>query len=461
MEGRSQKAYRGGKKMRVQAIVVCLLIAILIAVAPSNGTLLIEQEWERYPGNPILSPGPPGSWDDEGIGHSCVIKDENIYKMWYAGVDYGSHVQIGYATSLDGIVWSKYGFNPILTSGLPGSWEEVRVENPVVIKDEGIYKMWYDGRNIGNKDQIGYAESTDGINWVKSPDNPVIIPGSSGSWDSFGVSAPSVIKDGNLYKMWYDGHANGPHRIGYAFSPDGIIWTKHPSNPILDIVPFSWENDAVFTPTVIKDGGLYKMWYAGRGFGFLDRIGYAESLDGITWTKFSSNPVLIWGELGAWDHGCVAHPSVIHIEGQYKMWYTGYDGTVWRIGLAEWTVGPIPATIDIDPDTLNLKSKGKWITCYIELSEGYDVADIDASTILLNDSLSPILDPKYGFVKSEDSYIMDHDGDGILERMVKFDRSDVEDMLLPGTYNLKVTGELKDGTTFEGYSDEIRVIEPP
>ncbi len=45
--------------------------------------------------------------------------------------------------------------------------------------------------------------------------------------------------------------------------------------------------------------------------------------------------------------------------------------------------------------------------------------------------------------------------------MVKFDRSEVEDMLVPGTYNLKVTGELLDGTGFEGYSDEVRVIGPP
>ncbi len=118
------------------------------------------------------------------------------------------------------------------------------------------------------------------------------------------------------------------------------------------------------------------------------------------------------------------------------------------------------ADINIDPDTLNLKSKGKWITCYIELPEGYDVRDIDSSTILFEDSLPPELDPKYGFVKSEDSYIMDHDEDGIEERMVKFARCEVEDMLPPGTYNLKVTGELMDGTSFEGLSDEIRVIDP-
>jgi hypothetical protein len=56
---------------------------------------------------------------------------------------------------------------------------------------------------------------------------------------------------------------------------------------------------------------------------------------------------------------------------------------------------------------------------------------------------------------------MDHDEDGIMERMVKFARDEVEAMLDPGTYNLKVSGELADGTMFEGLSDEIKVINPP
>jgi len=104
----------------------------------------------------------------------------------------------------------------------------------------------------------------------------------------------------------------------------------------------------------------------------------------------------------------------------------------------------IEAIIDIDPDTLNLGSKGRWITCYITLPEGYDVNDINISTILLEDKIPA----EWGDIQGD-----------IL--MVKFDRSEVEDMLSPGTYNLKVTGDLTDGTSFKGYSDEIRVIEPP
>jgi WD40 repeat protein len=102
----------------------------------------------------------------------------------------------------------------------------------------------------------------------------------------------------------------------------------------------------------------------------------------------------------------------------------------------------IEATFDIDPNTLNLKSKGRWITCYITLNDPYDVNDIDISTILLEDTIPA----EWGDIQ----------GDTLI---VKFDRSEVEDMLPVGTYNLKVTGELTDGTSFEGYSDEIKVID--
>jgi len=130
--------------------------------------------------------------------------------------------------------------------------------------------------------------------------------------------------------------------------------------------------------------------------------------------------------------------------------YTGYmPGDVYLITTAV-PEPVIKATVDIDPGTLNLQSEGKWITCYIELQEGYDVADINISTVMLND-LVP--------AESRPTGILDHDGDGILDLMVKFSRAAVQGIL--GTADqaeLTVTGELADGTPFEG-SDTIRVVQ--
>ena len=127
----------------------------------------------------------------------------------------------------------------------------------------------------------------------------------------------------------------------------------------------------------------------------------------------------------------------------------------------EVEVKPISATIDFDPDTLNLKNEGKWVTVYIELPGEDDVARINVTTVRLNDIILAVIDPKYGFVTVPDLYITDHNQNGIFERMVKFDRTAVADILKPGDeVTVTVTGKVEHDTSlvnFEG-TDIIRVI---
>lgn len=113
--------------------------------------------------------------------------------------------------------------------------------------------------------------------------------------------------------------------------------------------------------------------------------------------------------------------------------------------------------VDFDPDTLNLKDNGKWVTAYIEMPEGYDVRDIDGSTVMLN-GIVPAYLGKEGWAKAEanDGNLIDHDSDGILERMVKFDRNTVQTILSSGD-NIKIiiTGTI-NSVEFEGV-DYIKV----
>jgi hypothetical protein len=119
----------------------------------------------------------------------------------------------------------------------------------------------------------------------------------------------------------------------------------------------------------------------------------------------------------------------------------------------------VEATVDVDPDNLNLASRGRFVTAYIEL-DGADVKDIDPATVLLNDQVPPILDERYGFVTSEEAYIVDHDENGILERMLKFDRQAVQAILSPGNIvTITISGQLYDGSKFEG-EDTLRVLLP-
>lgn len=122
----------------------------------------------------------------------------------------------------------------------------------------------------------------------------------------------------------------------------------------------------------------------------------------------------------------------------------------------------IPAFLEIDPDTINLKAKGDWITAYIEISEtqwfpDVDSTKIDIDTVKLNiylkqnNKVSAENSPAYAFVTDPTLYITDHDGDGKLERMAKFNLANVQDILQLGDgWSIEVTGSLNDGRPFYG-----------
>jgi predicted GH43/DUF377 family glycosyl hydrolase len=256
----------------------------------SNG-----KSWTKYGTNPVLTKGDSGAWDEgrvtgflslvmdeAGVGLCSVIKESDTsYKMWYTGCK-DSIPSIGYATSSDGITWLKDTVNnPVLQKGSPGAWDDAGVLSPCVIKEDGTYKMWYSGRvddgGIGNL-QIGYATSTNGINWTKSASNPVLPNGTSGDWDSRGVGVCTILA-GSTYMMWYTGYKGYGESeievaIGYASSSDGISWSKSHSNPVLT-KGVGWEINGVGAPWVTYSNRTYRMWYSGLDTSFNPALGYA------------------------------------------------------------------------------------------------------------------------------------------------------------------------------------------
>jgi len=269
------------------------------------------------------------------------------YKMWYAGSNAASIYSIGYATSTNGITWTKYAGNPVIT-GTAGNWDANAVTGDVVF-DGATYHTWYwggPGSIPGSAYYaIGYATSTNGITWTKYASNPVITS-TAGSWDSKYILCPCVISDTGLYKMWYTGIDNsGTWSIGYTTSTNGISWNKYSGNPVLQTgLTGSWDASQVLCPDVILDGTTYRMWYTGANADGTRRVGYAISPDGVSWTKCASNPVLSEGAPDGWEAHQVMLGGVLLEGDTYKMWYTGnryIDTTTGRqIGYA--TASAIP-----------------------------------------------------------------------------------------------------------------------
>jgi fibronectin type 3 domain-containing protein len=247
--------------------------------------------WFKHSSSPILRPGPAGQWDDYIRYQVAILKGTDIHEMWFSGSG-GDTWQTGYATSTDGVDWDVYAGNPVLRVGANGAWDEFEADGPAVIKESGVYKMWYHGCNDGYQScAIGYATSSDGIHWTKHASNPV-LSGDAAEWDERGTVWPALIHDGSNYEMWYYGLPGGG--IGHATSPDGIHWTKDPNNPVL---PQSWNGLSPAQPSVLLEDGTYKMWFR-QGSAGDSAIAYAESPDGTHWTLMPCSPVLIPGPMG-------------------------------------------------------------------------------------------------------------------------------------------------------------------
>ncbi len=330
-------------RRRVVISVICAGIMIASAAAilsVASWNAAAEDVWTKE--GLALDVGSSQEWDSNEVHSPSVLREaDGTYKMWYAGNDgIRGHAGIGYAISTDGITWQKpslrlisYGGstdnNMVMTVGLPGSWDDLSVSMPCVLKEGETYKMWFTG-NRADTWMIGYAASSDGIHWDEFAGNPIMVPGAY-SWESTDIYGPTVVNDGSAYRMWYTGVAGYVDKIGYAYSNDGIVWTKHP-DAVIPPSSSGWDAGETFLPFVLKTSTGFEMWYCGiSGIDVWDnRMGYAISADGVNWAK--KGIVLDHGSPGQDDDGALASPCVLReADGSLKIWYAGYHNYRIRI----------------------------------------------------------------------------------------------------------------------------------
>ncbi len=186
-------------------------------------------------GGSVLPLGPAGAIDAQQVGYVWVLKDGAQYKMYYSANDAGNFWRVALAVSSDGRTWTKVPGKltggAVLDLGPAGSFDAACAYQPSVVKErENLYRMWYracaaPGRFGGpSGGVIGYAESNDGITWVKIPQpGPVgeaLGAGAAGTFDSGGLTTPSVFMDAAGWSMYYAGFdTSGNFASGLARAP--------------------------------------------------------------------------------------------------------------------------------------------------------------------------------------------------------------------------------------------------
>ncbi len=312
---------------------------------PPPGGAKTQPNWQWKPEpTPVLEPGPAGAWDSSDVLNPSVIRWKNGYLNVYSGFD-GRAWNTGIADSGDGEHWTKRG--QVLSPEGAG-WESSYIAaNGAAIADGGRIRYYYQGGGHGGQDgpapQIGLAESSDGARFIKHA-QPVLAAGPYMSWDERGVSDPYVIRAGGRFYLFYTGLDRARRqRLGVAESSDGLIWTRLRSNPVLELGGFGeFDENGLGEPAVWASHGYYWMLYTGRDRAERRRVGLARSEDGVHWMKLR----LVISGAGGWDSMVVCDPTVESIRDGVRVWFGGGDVARpderihGRIGLGVLRAGP-------------------------------------------------------------------------------------------------------------------------
>jgi hypothetical protein len=242
-----------------------------------NPTRILEESSE-----PILDIGELGTFDDSGVNPSCVLNVNGKKFLYYIGWQRCERVPYmlfaGLAISDDnGKSFTKHLRVPILDRSPDESFSRAA---PFVLFENGIFKMWYwsclswsnDNGWIHYNNIIRYLESKDGVSW-KGTGDICITPE---SLDDYSIGRPWVIKHSNIYRMWYSirsSLAEMPYRIGYSESLDGLSWQRKDNEAGISTSAKGWDSEMVCYPCVVDVKGKRYMFYNGNrhgstGFGY-------------------------------------------------------------------------------------------------------------------------------------------------------------------------------------------------
>ncbi len=241
--------------------------------------------WTRLRPDPVLTPDPPEVYPYASITRPSVVAlPSGGWRMWYStqgGSGAVGVAWIGTATSPDGIAWQKHG-QPVLAARNP--WEKQALQCPNVRYDaaSGLFQMWYCGGDEYEPDAVGFATSPDGLVWTRSPANPIYGPTSG--WEGYKIGSFQVHRVGDWYYAFYNAFQRDPFvsRIGMARSRDGVGgWERHPANPLLSPgPPGSWDARMIYKPTALwnERAGHWDAWFnASMVLNQIERIGHAWS----------------------------------------------------------------------------------------------------------------------------------------------------------------------------------------
>jgi hypothetical protein len=267
--------------------------------------------------------------------HAMLPTPEHIggsqYRIYFAGRNEANQSHIGYAVidlkEPERVL--EISAQPVLTPGRLGTFDDNGVLPSCVIRDGTDTRLYYIGFKPGGTTRMdlfgGLAESRDGVhNFKRWSEAPIL---ERNRVNPFINTAPWVVQDttaegGAQWRVYYVAGVEWVHKdlprynIQTAVSKDGRNFDRQ-GTVAIDFAP---GENALARPYVVKQGNTWRMWFSSKGEYYLPR--YAESADGVKWTRYDDAVALKPGK-GAADEEMVCYPVVLQHEGRSVMFYNG------------------------------------------------------------------------------------------------------------------------------------------
>jgi len=236
-------------------------------------------EFDAVPRNPIFT-ARPGAWDTKIRERGWILKEGNLFHLWYTGYD-GTKTGrrlLGYALSNDGLHWTRHPDNPFVRN----HW----VEDMMVVKEGDTYYMFAEGA----QDIAQLLTSPDALHWtrvgpldIRLKNGQPISPGPRGT--------PTVYIENGTWHLFYE---RGDKGVWLATSRDRQVWTNVQDEPVLALGPEPYDRYAVAVNQVLKHQGKYYAYYHGSDTPEWKEwnVNVAVSDDLRTWRKYAHNPLL-------------------------------------------------------------------------------------------------------------------------------------------------------------------------